>query len=369
MKLAVLLYGQPRFWDLSHESIIQETTFADSTTDYYFHFWDQVSYGHNDWESGGKLTQEDKDKIVSIYKPKKHLFTDYSPLEKVEEEVFKVLEKLKGGLNYFYKESGKMEPLNLSKSIFEVCEPAHLRYYLGQFVSLEQGANLIEGDYDYIFRIRTDLLFATPDLYEDKRFYKSDRQLFYHRLEKKEKGVFCKYGDLQIWEGAKDASDNHTDHQPINRTTYEQFSFLNNELYAKQRNKSDCDIYNSKTQYLHMKDWYIVGSGEEMLWSMKKYIDTILVMIDKSKSFLKTNGIDINWAAGEIVCGEVLGLNGINAGELGYEYINKMTIPQRLMKIANKHTKQCILDRHHVRVLADSDIPLKEQYKKILNTG
>ena len=178
--------------------------------------------------------------------------------------------------------------------------------------------------------------------------------------------MFCKYGDLQIWEGAKDVSNNHTDHQPINRATYEQFSFLNNELYAKKRNKSDCDIYNSKTQYLHMKDWYIVGSGEEMLWSMKKYIDTILVMIDKSKSFLKTNGIDINWAAGEIVCGEVLGLNGINAGELGYEYINKMTIPQRLMKIANKHTKQCILDRHHVRVLADSDIPLKEQYKKII---
>jgi hypothetical protein len=90
-------------------------------------------------------------------------------------------------------------------------------------------------------------------------------------------------------------------------------------------------------------------------------------MIDKSKSFLKTNGIDVNWAAGELVCGEVLGLYGINAAELGYEYMNKMKIPNRLLKIANKYTKQCILDRHHIRVLADSDTPLKEQYKKIIN--
>ena len=355
MKLAVLLYGQPRFWDLSYESIIQETTFENSTTDYYFHFWNKIAYHNHDHEY--ELTNKDKKNIITAYKPKNYSFTDYTLLEQTCEEVFEIVQKKKKELS---------EDQGLSKSIFETCKPEHLIYYLGQFVSLEQGARLIEEEYDYIFRIRTDLLFATPDLYEDKRFYKSDKQLFYHRLEKKEKGVFCKYGDLQIWEGAKDVSDNHTDHQPINRVTYEQFSFLNNNLYAKKRNKSDCNIYNSKTQYLHMKDWYIVGSGEEMLWSMKKYIDTILVMIDKSKSFLKTNGIDINWAAGEIVCGEVLGLNGINAGELGYEYIDKMTIPSRIMKIANKHTKQCILDRPHIRVLADSDIPLKEQYKKIV---
>jgi len=46
-----------------------------------------------------------------------------------------------------------------------------------------------------------------------------------------------------------------------------------------------------------------------------------------------------------------------------------MTIPNRMLKIANKDTKQCILDRPHVRVLADSDIPLKEQYKKIIDSS
>jgi len=44
-----------------------------------------------------------------------------------------------------------------------------------------------------------------------------------------------------------------------------------------------------------------------------------------------------------------------------------MIVPNRYVKIANKYTKQCILDRPHVRVLADSDITLKEQYKKIIN--
>ena len=64
---------------------------------------------------------------------------------------------------------------------------------------------------------------------------------------------------------------------------------------------------------------------------------------------------------------ELLGLNNINAAELGHDFLDRMTIPNRMLKIANKDTKQCILDRPHVRVLADSDIPLKEQYKKIIS--
>ena len=68
MKLAVLLYGQPRFWDLSYESIIQETTFEGCTTDYYFHFWDKIAYGHSDPESS--ITDKQKQKIVDVYQPK-----------------------------------------------------------------------------------------------------------------------------------------------------------------------------------------------------------------------------------------------------------------------------------------------------------
>jgi len=364
MKLAVLLYGQPRFWDLSYESIIQETTFEGCTTDYYFHFWDKIGYGHSDPEK--RVIDEDKQKLIDIYQPKKYEFTDYQPLTDKCNELFEVVSGLKEGLKFFYKESGQMVPLNLGKSIFEVCEPEHLKYYLGQFTSLERVANLVEEDYDYIFRIRTDLLFPTPDLYQDERMYRSDKRLFYHRLEKREKGIFCKYGDLQIWEGAEDKSDNHTDHQPKKRKTYEELSHLNGNLYAKTR-KGGCDIYNPQQQYLHMKDWCILGSGVEMLRSMKNYFNTIYDMVHKSKRFLKTNSVDINWGSGEIISGEVLGREGINAGELGHEFYNKMVIPQRIIKIANKHTKQCILDRPHIRVLADTNISLKEQYRKLID--
>ena len=130
MKLAVLLYGQPRFWDLSYESILQETTFDGCTTDYYFHFWDKVAYGHLDWESGYNLTDEHKEKIISIYKPKKYEFTNYEPLTKNCEELFDFVNGLKGGLNYHYKQNGQMIPLNLGKSIFEICEPEHLSIYI-----------------------------------------------------------------------------------------------------------------------------------------------------------------------------------------------------------------------------------------------
>ena len=367
MKIAVLLFGQPRFWDLSYESILQETSFEGCTTDYYFHFWDRVAYGHLDHESGYNLTDEQKDKIVSIYKPKNYKFTNYKPLEEVEKTIFDIVEPYKEKLKFFYNEKTKaMEELNLSKTVFEVCEPWHLRYYLGQFVSLQEGAKLIEEEYDYIFRVRTDMIFVTPDMYNEPRFYKTDKQMFYNRLLKGEKGIFCKYGDLQIWQGVTDPNGDRSDQQPEKRKVYDSFTNLNDELYAKKRD-GKCDLYKPKKQYLHMKDWHLVGSGPEMLLSIKNYINTIIHMIEKSKHFLKRDKIDINWAAGEIVCGEVLGLNKINAAELGHDLLDRMTIPNRMLKIANKDTKQCILDRPHVRVLADSDIPLKEQYKKIID--
>ena len=216
MKLAVLLYGQPRFWDLSYESIIQETTFEDSTTDYYFHFWDSVAYHSHDPEY--QLTEEDKEKKVSIYKPKKYSFTDYTPLEEACEDIYEIVQKNKDHLISYHDRvnnnntsrelrahgliapNARDEKMSLerleniqndrhekyfAKSIFEITDPAHLRYYLGQFVSLERGASLIEEEYDYIFRIRTDVLFATPEFYQNIDEYTKDKQLFYDNIYKK----------------------------------------------------------------------------------------------------------------------------------------------------------------------------------------
>ena len=406
MKLAVLLYGQPRFWDLSYKSIIQETTFENSTTDYYFHFWDKTAYHSHDPEH--QLTERDKKNIVTAYKPKRYSFTDYSILEEACEKVFRVVEKNRKDLSEeFHKNQKVTDSISLNdeiknpesiediinniknkhqrhfpKTIFEVTKPENLTYYLGQFVSLEKGAKLIQEEYDYIFRIRTDVLFVTPDLYKNKKQYINDKRLFYNRLYKNEKGIFCRSGDLQVWEGTYSNTSSKIildpgalSYEPQKVTNYNSFSFKNTKLYANNpredasmlQGSNKSNIYNPKTQYLHMKDWYILGSGPEMLLSMKQYINTILIMIKKSKQFLIKNGIDNNWSAGELVCGEVLGVHGINAGELGFEYYNKMIIPKRYVKIANKHTKQIILDRPHVRVLADSDIPLKEQYKCIIS--
>ena len=408
MKLAVLLYGQPRFWELSHESIIQETTFDGCSTDYYFHFWDKIAYDHSDTEY--QLTDKDKSNIINTYKPRKYSFTNYSVLEQTCKKVFEIVQTKKkelcdffnknervantdtNDILYAYKSNNKetetiddiinnvkkqhenKHKKRFAKSIFETTKPENLKYYLGQFVSLQEGGKLISEEYDYIFRIRTDLLFVTPDLYDNEKQYYTDKNLFYEKIHNKEKGIFCKYGDLQIWEGAYSnqqwnmpQTGQTLSHQPITVTNYSNFICNNGKVQANLRPLSEGilkpNIYNPKTQYLHMKDWYILGSGNELLLSIKNYINTIIAMIEKSKQFLITAGIDNDWSAGELVCGEVLGLHSINAAELGYEYLEKMIIPGRLLKIANKHTKQNILGREHVRVLADSDVPLKEQYK------
>ena len=37
-----------------------------------------------------------------------------------------------------------------------------------------------------------------------------------------------------------------------------------------------------------------------------------------------------------------------------------------ILKIENKHTKECILDRPHIRVLADSNVSIKKQYLDLI---
>lgn len=352
MRIAVLLYGQPRFWDLSYESIIQETTFEGCTTDYYFHFWETISYGSNDIEK--EITDEVKEKIVNIYKPKKYEFTNYDSLIEDAEKVYMHVDIAREDV----------KNLNLQKSIFETCRPEHLLNYIGQFTSLKRVANLVEQKYDYIFRIRTDLIFATSELYDTKRDYYYDKRYYYDKMLNGQKGIFCKYGDLQIWEGAEDKSGHNTDHQPKSRKIYESVTYVNNNFYSKRRNLGISDRYRAATQYLHIKDWCILGSATEMLKWMKSYIQTIIDMVYKSQQLLIKNNIDVNWAAGELVCGESLIKEKLNATELGYQYYQNMIVPDRYLKIANKHTKQCILDRPSIRVLADTKESLLYQYKQ-----
>lgn len=364
MKIAVLLYGQPRFWKLSYDSIIQETTFPGVQTDYYFHFWDKIGCAIEDTLSDTEIpvTDNEKQKIINAYKPKAHLFTDYAPLNQLATVFYKKISKKRKLL-----EEAKV---NLLKTIFEVNEPKLLNYFLGQFVSLNLGANLIKEEYDYIFRVRTDTLFPVVDLYDNTQEYERDKNIFYHNIfNKKEKGVFCKYGELQQWVGAVDVSGNHTDHQPEVRNTCEHITYLQDNFYFRRRDKSGCSVYNPNKHYIHLKDWYLFGSAPEMLTCMKSYLNTIEDLMEKSYKILSSTGIDVNWGAGELVCGENLFANKINAKEVGQEFIDFMKVPNRIIKIANRHTKECILSRPKIRVLADIDTPIIEQHKNIINNN
>ena len=81
-KIAVLLYGQPRFIDKSIESIKEEFCIPGYTTDYFFHFWDTVAYKSTDKEN-----PINHQKIIDIVSPVNYSFTDYTQLDKKSEEI------------------------------------------------------------------------------------------------------------------------------------------------------------------------------------------------------------------------------------------------------------------------------------------
>ena len=149
-KIAVLLYGQPRFIESSIESIKEEFNISGYTTDFFFHFWDAVAYKSTDKESS--INHQE---IIDIVSPVSHSFTDYTQLDKMTEEILDTVVRNKVNI----QDLGLIVPQN----IFSVREPKHLKYYLGQFISLQNVSNLLEQ-----YTEKNNIKYATTTLYPIK---------------------------------------------------------------------------------------------------------------------------------------------------------------------------------------------------------
>jgi len=376
MNIAVVLFGQPRFIELTYKNIIKEFTFDGCKTDFFFHFWDRVGYNSN---PGNEKDIYDKDKIVEMYKPAAYEFTNYDPLKEACEEIFdfvmeqKALLKDKNCINH--------------KNIFSISKWEHLVYFLGQFISMKLGFKLLDDykkqnkkKYDVVFRIRTDLYFV-PQINQSIIREKFDHYIY--PVMRIREGIVCTPGSLRTWIGFVQKRDSETGDllttKPCEDTILYSTEYFKKRFYnERNRHKThttkdklirDIEDINkpydgpckmSELSTVHLKDWILWGTYKSMFTLCSNLLEGLKVDIVRCRKFLNKVNCNYDWGAGELVTGETVRQYKLNVYEIpiGIYAENKNRV--RIAKVINEDAKENLFSIKHI-VRVDNPKSLDEQ--------
>ena len=159
MRIAVLLYGQPRFFEYTWKYLQAEFSLPGVQFDFFIHFWDNVGFSPRD----------DKQQLyIDTNKAVKECITNLN-VKKFKIENYNRLDVLCKSFNTVHN-------FLLKGSFKEVTNPLGYRYYLGQYVSVYNAHTLMEMyeqennfKYDVVVKGRSDFI------YKDRRFYKTEK--------------------------------------------------------------------------------------------------------------------------------------------------------------------------------------------------
>ena len=140
MNIAILLYGQPRFFDKTQKYIKQFFNIKGVNFFYFAHFWDSIAYGpRQEKRNIYHNINYDINKLANDLKIKKLQITNFNILDRFLTELQEEL-----NTNFFNKK----------------------RYQFGQHISVHESFNLMKQyekeatiDFDLVLKIRTDFIF------------------------------------------------------------------------------------------------------------------------------------------------------------------------------------------------------------------
>ena len=150
MKIALLLYGQPRFFQYTYKYILEEYTIKNCETHIFAHFWKDIGFGPSDDKTDTYYNIDNLEELLNNINTKKYLIEDYTNLDKT--------------LIYIKEQINK----------------DHNRYKIGQHLSMEKCFNLIEQyqsehniKYDIVIKVRTDIFYNNSKFYNTKIEYEN----------------------------------------------------------------------------------------------------------------------------------------------------------------------------------------------------
>lgn len=168
-RVAVLLYGQPRFLEETHKSIKQEFEIDGVKTDYFYHAWNQLGYGWEQQHENENINLE-KNKLTELYNKL------YSPLAGGVTDNIEQSEIISNTLLSTKKTIVARKTKSLNSEL----------YFSGQFYSLQKAFEYLDSyvkknkiNYDVVVACRTENFFPPPQCYESEEGYQSRKKIFY----------------------------------------------------------------------------------------------------------------------------------------------------------------------------------------------
>ena len=165
MKLAVLLYGQPRFFEHTWKNIFDHFSIDGVNVDFFAHFWTEVGFIPDDDSAQDYVdTKDTVSNLLSTINIKKYIYEDYTQLDNfgsAQKTIFNFF------IDDFLQHQGpKTIPKDLS---------TRYRYTYGQHLSLYKCFCLMEEyerhnnhTYDVVVKVRTDWVY--PILTTDQKY-------------------------------------------------------------------------------------------------------------------------------------------------------------------------------------------------------
>lgn len=243
MKVAVIIFGQPRFFDITWPLIKQEFTFDNVEVNYFIHFWDNIGYTPLGEETlvGGNI------KCTFDNELKSHCVqtTNYDKLDEMCDQI----------KSYYDNVISRDCPLQNSRE--------NLRYTFGQHFSIRTAYDAIKKHekkngfkYDLIVKTRSDIVYTIPECYENEEEYTLAKYKYY--FDNKEfYSSFVKCAALRFLNLSKKAYDPSA---PVYMKSL--YSFHNNK-YREFVEKDWWDQYNEE-YYVRLchNDWTLIASRE-----------------------------------------------------------------------------------------------------------
>ena len=163
MKIAILLFGQPRFLNSKVNFLKEEFTVPGIQFDYFIHFWEDLGYTPEDDINTKYNTDVELLNKIQLLNPIDYQITNYDILDTATENIINTLNIIQDK-NCNYKLITKH------------------RYSFGQHISLKQSYKLMQNyekkhnfQYDGAIKVRTDFIYKNKYCYKAEELYIKDK--------------------------------------------------------------------------------------------------------------------------------------------------------------------------------------------------
>ena len=325
MRIAVLLFGQPRYIEHSAKFILEEFTFDGHDTDFFCHFW---RHTEDISEKSALMVQDvEKDfierKVKDVLSPKSFTIEEKTEPLSLASSMKELQLKINNNKKYF----GHIPQHRTSERRDTVFDASLGSFFqdISQHLSVEKVVKLKQKHeeennfkYDLVIRIRADLFFKHKECYKDEKTYNQEKYKYYIHpfLSQVNKNTIFGHDLLYF-----DSPHTNEDTKVHLKTTHPFGDRLSNTL-TKTDDKKIISNFDIPYQKLHFKDWVFFGGSDSVdkAWSNLSSVCISCYMEDCIR-YLRGENIDIRInTSGERLNGFALIFNkvvGFNLNCLG----------------------------------------------------